>query len=52
MRLGFAAFSAQGYALAQRLAQVLGGTATRCGVDCPLRDWIREAFSHTRAWYL
>ena len=34
-----------GYALAQRLAQVLGGTATRCGVDCPLRDWIREAFS-------
>ena len=42
MRLGFAAFSAQGYALAQRLAQVLGGTATRCGVDCPLRDWIRE----------
>ena len=45
MRLGFAAFSAQGYALAQRLAQVLGGTATRCGVDCPLRDWIREAFS-------
>ena len=32
-------------ALAQRLAQVLGGTATRCGVDCPLRDWIREAFS-------
>ena len=45
MRLGFAAFSAQGYALAQRLAQVLGGTATRCGVYCPLRDWIREAFS-------
>lgn len=28
MRLGFAAFYAQGYALAQRLAQVLGGTAT------------------------
>ena len=46
MRLGFAAFSAQGYALAQRLAQVLGGTATRCGVECPLRDWIREAFAH------
>ena len=45
MRLGFAAFSAQGYALAQRLAQVLGGTATRCGVECPLRDWIREAFA-------
>ena len=31
MRLGFAAFSTQGYSLAQRLAQVLGGTATRCG---------------------
>lgn len=51
MRLGFAAFSAR-LCPGPAAGPGFGGTATRCGVDCPLRDWIREAFPDTRAWYL
>lgn len=40
------AFTDGGYALAQTLAEGLGGAACRCGRDCTLEDWTAEGF-HT-----
>lgn len=45
MNLGFLAFSEKGCRLAQTLAQSMGGQAARCGKNCPLDQWTREAFA-------
>ena len=46
--LRYLAFSDKGAALAETLAQVLGGEASRCGERETLADWTRLAFSQAR----
>ena len=45
MNLAFAAFTQRGQTLAQRLADALGGTVTRCGKDHPLDAWTQANFA-------
>lgn len=43
------AFTDKGFALAQRLAHALDGTALRCGGDITLAGWTAEGFAQARA---
>ena len=43
------AFTSQGFALAQRLAEMLGGTASRCGESESLAVWTARCFGSARA---
>lgn len=45
MELHLIAFTARGWALAQRLAQALGGEAVRCGGDVRLQEWAKQHFA-------
>ena len=45
MNLAFAAFTQRGQTLAQRLADTLGGTVTRCGKGHPLDAWTQANFA-------
>lgn len=45
MRLAFLAFTEKGFALANSLAQALGGTVTRCGKPEPLAEWTEKQFA-------
>ena len=45
MRLAFLAFTEKGLALANSLAQALGGTVTRCGKPEPLAEWTEKRFA-------
>ena len=50
MSRAYLAFTANGLALAQRLAQVLPGTVDRCGKGgVPLDDWTRQHFAACEA---
>ena len=48
MKLRYLAFSDRGEALAVRLAEALGGEASRCGRPLSLTEWTRDAFSQGR----
>lgn len=43
------AFTEKGFALAQRLARALDGTALRCGGDITLAGWTAEGFAQAKA---
>lgn len=45
MKLAFLAFTEKGFALANSLAQALGGTVTRCGKPEPLAEWTEKRFA-------
>lgn len=45
MKLCYLAFTARGYALAQRLAQALGGTAERSGEPHAMKEWTQLHFA-------
>lgn len=48
MRLRYLAFSDRGEALARRLAEALGGEASRCGRPASLGEWTGAAFREAR----
>lgn len=43
--LAFLAFTDRGFALAQKLAEALGGSAARCGRPDSLGEWTKQQFS-------
>ena len=43
--LAFLAFTDRGFALAQRLAEALGGSAARCGRPDSLGEWTKPHFA-------
>lgn len=49
MKVSCLAFTENGFALAKRLAQMLGGTAERCGQSLRLQQWTKLHFYQDRA---
>lgn len=49
MTLRLLAFTDRGFALAQTLAETLGGEAARCGAPLGLAEWTAESFSQADA---
>ncbi len=45
MKLAFLAFTDRGFALAETLAQALGGSVTRCGRPDSLAEWTEKQFA-------
>ncbi|MEG1942390.1 MAG: cobalamin biosynthesis central domain-containing protein, partial [Angelakisella sp.] len=48
MKTELIAFTDRGFALAERLATELGGSATRCGAPLGLAEWTASKFHSTR----
>ena len=49
MQVRIISFTDRGQQLAELLADRLCGTATRCGRDCSLAEWVRDAFDSADA---
>lgn len=49
MQVRIISFTDRGQQLAELLADRLCGTATRCGRDCSLSEWVRDAFDSADA---
>lgn len=49
MRTDIISFTDRGYELAGLLAEKLGAVAVRCGRECSLGEWVREAFARADA---
>ena len=49
MSRAYLAFTAKGEALAQRLAEALPGSVSRCGGDVTLKGWTAEHFAQDEA---
>ncbi|MGN0707521.1 MAG: cobalt-precorrin 5A hydrolase [Faecalibacterium sp.] len=49
MTISWLAFTEKGFALAQRLAAQLGGSASRCGAEITLAGWTAQQFSKSDA---
>ena len=49
MQVRIISFTDRGQQLAESLADRLCGTATRCGRDCSLSEWVRDAFDSADA---
>lgn len=49
MQVRIISFTDRGQQLAESLADRLCGTATRCGRDCSLAEWVRDAFDSADA---